>query len=189
MIDRVEADHQWAIDSDPDLEARFVEAVDETINNTEQMVAIIGSRFRAVDWSQRSVNQVGGSGTLGRVWRQLKELELVVGIKRLRSEISDASSDEIIEMASSISMNRGMERTLTDVEDLIESVDSHTSRTISALRMRLAAIGVESDSSYTESSDDSSESGDGQNRYEVVGRYLDDVVLESQQDNRSVIEE
>ena len=72
MIDRVEADHQWAIDSDPDLEARFVEAVDETINNTEQMVAIIGSRFRAVDWSQRSVNQVGGSGTLGRVWRQLK---------------------------------------------------------------------------------------------------------------------
>ena len=86
-------------------------------------------------------------------------------------------------------MNRGMERTLSDVEYLIESVDSRTSRTISALRMRLAAIGVESDSSYTESSDDSSESGFGQDRYEMVGRYVDDVVLESQQDNRSDIEE
>ena len=112
-----------------------------------------------------------------------------MGIKRLRSEVSDASSDEIIEMASSISMNRGMERTLSDVEDLIESVDSRTSRTISALRMRLAAIGVDSDTSYTESSDDSSESGDGQIRYGVVERYVDAVVLEAQQDNRSDIEE
>ena len=181
MIDRIEADHEWSRHSDPNLEKQFVSMVSQYIHNPEQMSDIVGTSFGDPDWNQSSFNTVGGRGKLGRVWRRPKELELIVGVKRLRTSISEASSDELISLSSSISMNRMMDHRLSDLDNLAVTVDSHSSSVISALRMRIADLGVESDDSYSssDSSDSPTEtdtSGTSGNEERIV-RFRDDVIL------------
>ena len=175
MMDRIEADHEWTRYSDPNLEEEFVNVVRQYIHNPEQMSDIVGTSFGDPSWNQSSFNDVGGRGTLGRVWRRLKELELVVGVKRLRTSISEASSDELISLSSSISTNRMMDHRLSDLDELAVSVDSHSSSVISALRLRIAELGVESEDSH--SSSDSSDSYTEMDNGERILRFRDDVVL------------
>ena len=119
----------------------------------------------------------------------LKEMELVVGVKRLRESGSDLSHEDLTSLGSSISMNRNMEYTLADMDDLITSIDSHRSSVISGLRMRIMELGIESgsenpyDSDNTDSSSESEVESEG--RAVLVGveprliqsqAYGDDVV-------------
>lgn len=175
MMDRVEADQEWSKYSDPNLEEKFVGVVTEFVNNPLQMSNIVGARMVDNEWQQASFDRVGGDGTLGRVWRRLKELELVVGVKRLRDTGSDISSEEIISLGSSISMNRKMEYTLADMDDLITTIDSHRSSVISGLRMRLLELGIESgsDNPYESDSTESSQDTDDSDRDTVDGAVLE----------------
>ena len=187
LIDRVEADNMWSVESDPNLEELFVSAVEGLINNPEQMSQMVGNSFGVREMQQAGLNAIGGRGTLGRVWRRLKELQLVVGVKRMRPSLSEASSSDITGLLASLSSNEGFDYRLSDVEDLVTSVDSHKSSVLSALRMRMASLAVESETEEsTESSsgeeDSDTESSLGENEIGVVEhieieRYGDDMNL------------
>ena len=186
MIEQVEADNMWAEESDPNSEEMFVSAVDGLVNNPEQMSRMVGNSFGDGGMQQSSLNAIGGRGTLERVWRRLKELQLVVGVKRLRPSLSEASSSDITDLCASLSSNRGFDFRLSDVEDLVTSVDSHKSSVLLALRMRMASQAVETDSpeSTESSSSEDSEGVEDEEEAEVgaiahgaVERYVDDMNL------------
>ena len=133
------------------------------------MSQMVGDSFGVEGMQQSSLNAIGGRGTLGRVWRRLKELQLVVGVKRMRPSLSEASSSDITDLCASLSSNGGFDFRLSDVEDLVTSVDSHKSSVLSALRMRMASLAVESDSqeSTESSSDEDSDTGAGVEENEI----------------------
>ena len=66
-------------------------------------------------------------------------------------------------------------------------MDSHANYSIASLRLRPAAIGVESDTPYTDSSDKVGDSDDNQDRLRV--RFADDVILMESPASRPDIEE
>ena len=104
-------------------------------------------------------------------------------VKRMRQEISDILSEDLISFGSSLMMKRNLEYTQSDMDDLLSTVDSHRSSVLSSLRRRLIMLGLESgtESNKTESSESSNyseEENDG-NRInpERVARFADDVRL------------
>ena len=114
--------------------------------------------------NQSNINLIGGAGTLENIWRRIKELHLVVGVERLWSEVSSASSEELESLCMSVSRNPDASNSFSDLKDLITTVDSHRSSVLSSLWMRLVALGVEflqSNCSYsTEDTDDEFERGE-----------------------------
>ena len=135
------------------------------------------------------IDRIGGRGTLGGIWCRLKEMKLVVGIKRMHSDISSATTEELESLGSSLAMNRSMDYRMSDLEDFVTTVDSHKSPLICSLRMRMATLGIDSPSD--EDTSDSSESDSDSNSNQGSGRahhrraevlwYRDDVrvVVES----------
>ena len=86
----------WPEGPDPDLEESLLETVEGVLfNNSFQFVD------RMVGWSQDLFDRVGGPGTLRELWRRLKVLRQVSGLKRKLS--SSMSSIELESDASEAS--------------------------------------------------------------------------------------
>ena len=149
-----------------------MEQIESKINSSFEVSGAIGRGFGQEGWEPATLNRIGGAGTLGRVRRSLKEMQLVVRIKRLRTEVLSASSDELISLGSSLSRNSMMDHRLWDLQDLVESVDSHKGSSISS------TLGVDSLTDYTSSESDSdSGNEDGGQRILQVDRYVDNAVI------------
>ena len=70
---------------------------------------------------------------MGRIWRPLKEMQLVVGIKRLRQDVSATSSKDLESLGSSLARNPRMEYKLSDLEVFITTVDRDRNSSITSL--------------------------------------------------------
>ena len=79
LLDEFEAMESLCVSPDPDVEGVFVGLVDEVVNTSFQMTDMIGRGWQAGSFTARSIDKVGGPGTMARVWELLKELRGVVG--------------------------------------------------------------------------------------------------------------
>ena len=80
MLDEFEAAESLNVSPVPDVERLFVGLVDELVNTSFQMTEMIGRGWRSAEnFTARSIDHVGGPGTMARVWDLLKELGGVGG--------------------------------------------------------------------------------------------------------------
>ena len=104
MLDDIEASGAFGDSPDPNLEeilVGVVDLVDDVVSTSHQMMSIIGRGWRSVGWTGRSFCEVGGRGTLGRVWELLKEVRGIVGVKRKLSEVDWESSHSNSQLTTS----------------------------------------------------------------------------------------
>ena len=69
-----DTDTDWNTDSDPNLEERFMDMFSDAINNSHEISGVVGRGFGQQNWSQGMIDRIGGRGTLGGIWCQLKEM-------------------------------------------------------------------------------------------------------------------
>ena len=106
----------------------------------------------------------------------------------MRPSLSEASSSDITGLFASLSSNEGFDFRLSDVEDLVTSVDSHKSSVLSALRMRMASLAVESENEEsTESISGGEDSGSESREEEYDGGAAENLEIERYRDDMNVV--
>ena len=132
MLDEFEANESLNELPDPNIEQVFVGLVDELVSTSFEMTEMIGCGWRSGGFTARSIDQVGGWGTMDRVLALLKELRGVVGIKRKLSDADWQSSEtEVTEsLTSSVDDNTDDRRASgSSMPDLASSTPSSGSDT------------------------------------------------------------
>ena len=88
----------WPKGRDPDLEGSILEVVEGILfDNSFQLADSLDG------WSQELFDRVGGRGTLRELWRRLKQLKQVIGLKRkLSSSLSSVIDEDIMTEADNL---------------------------------------------------------------------------------------
>ena len=200
MLDEFEAMESLCVSPDPDIEGMFVGLVDELVNTSFQMTDMIGRGWRSRGFSARSIDHVGGPGTMATVWELLKELRGVVGVKRKLSEAdweestdssdnADDDTEQAEEMVPDLASSAGSSSDAVD--SIIDEEDNDTSNPavsdasdISLVRRSLVAMAVvDEENGRPLRQGDHVPDGDIQRQLVPmvmrgeVRAYLDDVVL------------
>ena len=81
LLDQVEADIEWTVNSDPDIDQAFCDMFREFISTSQQMSDSIAEALSMskTEWNMGSFARVGGPGTLGNIWEKLKDMSIVIG--------------------------------------------------------------------------------------------------------------
>ena len=107
MLDKLE--NEMNSESDPELESVIIGMIDDCMmKNSFDMTQSLQERV-GEEWSARFLTQLGGPGTLGRVWEKVKELNLLLSSKRkysaTSSEDSASTCDEMVGLVRDLNLN------------------------------------------------------------------------------------